>query len=113
MIGFFRKIRKQQAETNKPFNYLRYALGEIVLVVIGILIALSINNWNQNRIALEEERKWYNKIFGDLKIALENIEFETERFHGYQLIHRHIYNETQGRAAYDPEIKYQATRWNP
>ncbi len=36
------------ADDNKPLKYLRYAIGEIVLVVIGILIALSINNWNEN-----------------------------------------------------------------
>ena len=46
MINLFRKIRQQLADDNKPLKYLRYALGEIVLVVIGILIALQINNWN-------------------------------------------------------------------
>ncbi len=49
MINFFRKIRLQLAFENKPGKYLRYAIGEIILVVIGILIALSINNWNENR----------------------------------------------------------------
>ena len=49
MIGFFRKIRKQLADDNKPLKYMRYAIGEIVLVVIGILIALSINNWNERK----------------------------------------------------------------
>ena len=49
MIPFFRKIRKQMADDNKPLKYARYAIGEIVLVVIGILIALSINNWNEGR----------------------------------------------------------------
>jgi len=49
MINFFRKIRKQLADDNKPLKYFRYAIGEIVLVVIGILIALSINNWNEDR----------------------------------------------------------------
>jgi len=47
MIPFFRKIRKQFADDNKPLKYMRYAIGEIVLVVIGILIALQINNWNE------------------------------------------------------------------
>ena len=49
MIGFFRKIRKKLADENKPMKYLRYAVGEIFLVVIGILIALQINNWNEER----------------------------------------------------------------
>jgi Tfp pilus assembly protein PilE len=49
MIKLFRNIRKKLAEENKVAPYLRYAIGEIVLVVIGILIALGINNWNQNR----------------------------------------------------------------
>jgi len=49
MIPFFRRLRKQLADDNKPLKYIRYAIGEIVLVVIGILIALSINNWNQNQ----------------------------------------------------------------
>jgi hypothetical protein len=49
MINFFRKIRKQLADDNKPLKYMRYAVGEIVLVVIGILIALQINNWNEDR----------------------------------------------------------------
>jgi len=45
MIPFFRRIRKKMADDNKPIKYMRYAIGEIVLVVIGILIALQINNW--------------------------------------------------------------------
>ena len=50
MIPFFRKIRKKLADDNKPIKYLRYAIGEIVLVMIGILLALQVNNWNQNKI---------------------------------------------------------------
>ncbi len=46
MLPFFRKIRYRLAEDNQFFKYSRYAIGEIVLVVIGILIALQINNWN-------------------------------------------------------------------
>lgn len=49
MIPFFRKLRKQMADNNKPIQYVRYAIGEIFLVVIGILIALQINNWNEDR----------------------------------------------------------------
>ena len=49
MINFFRRIRKKMADDNRPLKYMRYAIGEIVLVVIGILIALQINNWNEER----------------------------------------------------------------
>ncbi len=49
MIKFFRHIRKSLLMENKTGKYLKYAIGEIILVVIGILIALSINNWNESR----------------------------------------------------------------
>jgi len=49
MIKFFRNIRKNLLNEGKTTRYLKYAIGEIILVVIGILIALSINNWNQDQ----------------------------------------------------------------
>ena len=49
MIKFFRKIRQNLLMQNKTSKYFKYAIGEIILVVIGILIALQINNWNENR----------------------------------------------------------------
>ncbi|NKI30425.1 DUF6090 family protein [Croceivirga thetidis] len=54
MIKFFRRIRQKLLSENRFSKYLIYALGEIVLVVIGILIALQINNWNENRIQTKE-----------------------------------------------------------
>ena len=66
MIPFFRKIRKKMADDNRPSKYMRYAIGEIALVVIGILIALSINNWNEER----KERLLENEILSDLLIDL-------------------------------------------
>lgn len=55
MIKFFRKIRQNLLSEGKTGKYLKYAIGEIVLVVIGILIALSINNWNEAKKDLNEE----------------------------------------------------------
>jgi hypothetical protein len=55
MIKFFRKIRYDLMDKNKTGKYLKYAIGEIILVVIGILIAVSINNWNENRKLQNEE----------------------------------------------------------
>jgi len=69
MINFFRKIRKKLADDNKPIKYLRYAIGEILLVVIGILIALSINNWNENQKLKKEEMIILASLLDDLKEA--------------------------------------------
>ena len=71
MTKFFRKIRKKLADDNKPIKYLRYAIGEIVLVVIGILIALQINNWNQNRIENETLWGYLNNISVNIKNDLK------------------------------------------
>jgi hypothetical protein len=68
MINFFRKTRKKMADDNQFFKYSRYAIGEIVLVVIGILIALQINNWNEYK----KERKQERKILTELLTSLEH-----------------------------------------
>jgi len=62
MIKFFRQIRFQLMGQNKTGKYLKYAIGEIVLVVIGILIALQINNFNQNQLDKVEEQNYYKNI---------------------------------------------------
>ena len=59
MIPLFTKIRKKMADDNKPMKYFRYAFGEIILVVIGILIALSINTWNIERL---KEKEAHNEL---------------------------------------------------
>lgn len=56
MIKFFRRIRQQLVSETKFSKYLLYAIGEIVLVVIGILIALQINNWNNQRLLNTQEQ---------------------------------------------------------
>ena len=76
MIKFFRKIRQKLLSENKLSKYLLYAVGEIVLVVIGILIALQINNWNENRKANQEE----NNLFANLKIDFESRLTELNEF---------------------------------
>lgn len=56
MIKFFRKVRRKLIDEGNLKKYLIYAIGEILLVVIGILIALQINNWNKNKSNREEEK---------------------------------------------------------
>jgi hypothetical protein len=66
MIPFFRKIRKKMADDNKPIKYARYAIGEIVLVVIGILIALQINTWNEERKEKNKANIYTDKLINDI-----------------------------------------------
>jgi hypothetical protein len=66
MIKFFRKIRQKSLTENKFSKYLIYAIGEIVLVVIGILIALQINNWNE----LQKKSNLRNEYMTSLKVDL-------------------------------------------
>ncbi|PWH83957.1 hypothetical protein DIS18_05245 [Algibacter marinivivus] len=68
MIKFFRKIRQNLLMENKTGKYLKYAIGEIILVIIGILIALSINNWNTNRKLKSEEQN----LLKDLRVEVKN-----------------------------------------
>jgi hypothetical protein len=81
MIKFFRKIRYElmiKNKTGKPAlpagRYFKYAIGEIILVVIGILIALSINNWNEERKTREKEVVYLNNIKNDLQLSILEIE---------------------------------------
>ncbi len=67
MIKFFRKIRYDLMEKNKTGKYFKYAIGEIILVVIGILIALQINTWNENRKVNNLKQNYYVQILVDLK----------------------------------------------
>ena len=66
MIKFFRKIRQNLLMENKTSKYFKYAIGEIVLVVIGILIALSINNWNIKNVQQKEVRTYLISIKSNL-----------------------------------------------
>lgn len=66
MIKFFRTIRKNRADAGKVKSYLVYAFGEIVLVVIGILIALQINNWNEDAKDRRLEMISYCKLLEDV-----------------------------------------------
>lgn len=67
MIKFFGKIRQRLLTENKFSRYLIYAIGEIVLVVIGILIALSINNWNETEKNKIIEHNYLNEMLEDFE----------------------------------------------
>lgn len=74
MIKVFRKIRQNLLMKNKTGKYFKYAIGEIVLVVIGILIALSINNWNERR----KTKKFEHEILKDITNGIEGNYFQID-----------------------------------
>tara|TARA_R100000935_G_scaffold8302_7_gene17527 strand:+ start:157620 stop:158351 length:732 start_codon:yes stop_codon:yes gene_type:complete len=67
MIKFFRKIRQKMLSESKFSKYLLYAIGEIILVVIGILIALQINNWNENQKSKKDEQYVLTEVLKNLE----------------------------------------------
>jgi hypothetical protein len=73
MIKFFRRIRYNLMSENKTGKYFKYAIGEIILVVIGILIALSINNWNETRKTKITEHTYLKNIKADLELNLVSL----------------------------------------
>ncbi|PJB18813.1 MAG: hypothetical protein CO117_06955 [Flavobacteriaceae bacterium CG_4_9_14_3_um_filter_33_16] len=75
MIKIFRKIRQNLVMENKTSKYFKYAIGEIILVVIGILIALQINNWNEGRKENQKEKATLQRFLNDLKA--DSINFQT------------------------------------
>lgn len=78
MIKLFRNIRKNLISEGKTGKYFKYAIGEIVLVVIGILIALQINNWNENRKIQIQEIKLLSDLHLELKKTLDEFQVGME-----------------------------------
>ena len=74
MIQLFRKIRRSLIESGRVRRYFTYAIGEIVLVVIGILIALQINNWNEGRKERIIERKTLHELRVNLNFNVRSID---------------------------------------
>tara|TARA_R110002051_G_scaffold56046_1_gene103816 strand:+ start:4007 stop:4765 length:759 start_codon:yes stop_codon:yes gene_type:complete len=92
MIKFFRKIRQNLLSEGKTGKYFKYALGEIFLVVIGILIALQINNWNEERKIRNAEVEILHNLKTELKFNLEelieiNNQHKSEFEDGIYLLH--------------------------
>jgi len=102
MIKFFRKIRQKLLSENKFSKYLIYAIGEIVLVMVGILLALQVNNWNEGKKDKAEAIKILEKL---------QAEFETNKTELDASIH---YHQQQHEAAvkiealFDPNHKVPA-----
>ena len=97
MLTFLRKIRKSSIGTRSSGNYFLYAIGEIALVVIGILIALQINNWNE----LKKEANFERKVLNELEVSIHReaellewgIERNKEAISSCNIILRHFEEE--------------------
>ena len=89
-MKLFRKFRFQQIKSERIIKYLLYAFGEIILVVIGILLALQINSWNQNRLERKKELGYLNEIKANIvsdSIKLQEvIAFNLEKIAIYDTI---------------------------
>ncbi len=96
MIKFFRRIRYQFMKETKLNKYLLYAMGEILLVVLGILIALQINNWNEWRKDRDLEIKILNEIKDNIEVDFEdhnqNIEYMGNTIQASAIILDHLEN---------------------
>lgn len=94
MFNFFRKIRKQLLRENSFIRYSRYAIGEIVLVMVGILLALQVNNWNEfNKIKQQEIKilkELKRSISSDLKSLKAVIAMDERKLAFFKVIKREI-----------------------
>lgn len=90
MIKFFRRIRQSLLNKGKTSKYFKYAIGEIILVVIGILIALQVSNWNNNNQLKKIQIKYLQEIANNLQTDLGdvrfNIEFNEKRLKACQVV---------------------------
>jgi hypothetical protein len=74
MVRIFRKLRADVMHEARVRNYLLYAAGEILLVIIGILIALQVNNWNQGRLEQQRVRRYAHALIADLQADIKMVE---------------------------------------
>ncbi|MFD2100050.1 DUF6090 family protein [Flagellimonas iocasae] len=81
MLKFFRQLRQRLLRENKFTKYIMYAIGEIILVVIGILIALQVNNWNESRKLDKLEHSYYESLYQDLVQDSLEINFKKKNAH--------------------------------
>jgi hypothetical protein len=77
MLKFFRNLRRSLLFDKKKGKYLKYAIGEVILVMVGILLALQVNNWNDRRNTNNKEIQILTRLDEDAAIPEEN---STRRF---------------------------------
>jgi hypothetical protein len=111
MITFFRRIRQRLLSENKISKYLIYAIGEITLVMIGILLALQVNNWNEAKKAKESEINLYKNAIEDVILETKNINTQIRWFKDYQDTNYQLYKESIGEIPYKSELYGNSLIW--
>lgn len=100
-------------ESNKTGRYFKYAIGEIVLVVIGILIALQINNWNEYRKQKQEERQMLMDIYNNIQECIADMYEGIKTDTGKKQNTEFILNAIEKEVPFSPEFKgVFATFWS-
>ena len=102
MLTFFRRIRRKLANQNKVVQYSRYAIGEIILVMVGILLALQVNNWNEDRKDVHREIKMLTDLRNDIKYNIENINV------GITILQEGSSHSQNILIAFEKQIKYDS-----
>lgn len=109
----FKNIRKQLAAENNVGKYLRYAIGEILLVVIGILIALEVNNWNEQRTSKHAVKTYLEALSLETQYNIRTLQFTLDIYKQNIAATKHYYNALNRKnpKSVPDSIIYNATKY--
>lgn len=111
MLKFFRNIRQNLVNEGSIKKYLLYSIGEILLVMIGILLALQVNNWNETQKSRKEENTLIQQLVVDLDKEVQTFNELFPRIADKMKVAKQLYLESQGKANYDATINYGDLTW--
>jgi hypothetical protein len=112
MIKFFRKIRYNLMEQNKTVKYFKYALGEVILVMIGILLALQINNWNQQKINEQTLKQFLVEFKEELRLNIKDFKIDLKTIASQKDIKEKLLNNKRlDTIPLDSLEKHLETHW--
>jgi len=110
MISFLRSIRQKLITKSKIRSYLSYAISEFILIVAGILFAIQIDNWNENRKLRNSEYEYLNQLNENLKATstnlIECIAYNKRTYVSYEMILTHIKNDLPYSNSLDSSFAY-------
>ncbi|RNC87991.1 MAG: hypothetical protein ED556_02030 [Winogradskyella sp.] len=113
MIKFFRHIRKSLIEDNKMGKYFKYAIGEILLVVIGILLALQINTWKESRANRQLEIRYLTNMLGELRTDSVGINNKLNQVMRQAQTKNQFLDMVKGKTEVDSLFEYFKIQWAP